>query len=54
MLATEPSQICRVNMKKIATKICRDFVSERRFELPQPFGHYPLKVACLPISPPGH
>ena len=20
----------------------------------QPFGHYPLKVACLPISPPGH
>ena len=28
-------------------------VSKRRFELPQPFGHYPLKVACLPISPPG-
>ena len=24
-----------------------------RFELTQPFGHYPLKVACLPISPPG-
>ncbi len=33
----------------------QDFdVSERRFELPQPFGHYPLKVACLPIPPPGH
>ena len=28
-------------------------VSEMRFELTQPFGHYPLKVACLPISPPG-
>ena len=25
-----------------------------RFELTQPFGHYPLKVACLPIPPPGH
>ena len=29
-------------------------VSEMRFELTQPFGHYPLKVACLPIPPPGH
>ena len=25
-----------------------------RFELTQPNGHYPLKVACLPIPPPGH
>ena len=24
-----------------------------RFELTQPNGHYPLKVACLPIPPPG-
>ena len=24
-----------------------------RFELTQPHGHYPLKVACLPIPPPG-
>ena len=24
-----------------------------RFELTQPFSHYPLKVACLPIPPPG-
>ena len=32
----------------------RDFqVSEMRFELTQPNGHYPLKVACLPIPPPG-
>ncbi len=28
-------------------------VSEMRFELTQPYGHYPLKVACLPIPPPG-
>ena len=28
-------------------------VSEMRFELTQPNGHYPLKVACLPIPPPG-
>ena len=25
-----------------------------RFELTQANAHYPLKVACLPISPPGH
>ena len=30
------------------------FVSEMRFELTQHFCHYPLKVACLPIPPPGH
>ena len=29
-------------------------VSEMRFELTQHFCHYPLKVACLPIPPPGH
>ena len=36
--------------------ICCGFfeVSEMRFELTQPYGHYPLKVACLPIPPPGH
>ena len=28
-------------------------MSEMRFELTQPHGHYPLKVACLPIPPPG-
>ena len=27
------------------------FVRTRRFELPHPNGHHPLKVACLPISP---
>ena len=25
-----------------------------RLELTRPFGHYPLKVACIPISPPAH
>ncbi len=24
-----------------------------RVELTRPYGHYPLKVACLPIPPPG-
>lgn len=28
-------------------------VSEMRFELTQAYAHYPLKVACLPIPPPG-
>jgi len=26
-------------------------VRMRRFELPHPNGHHPLKVACLPVSP---
>ena len=29
-------------------------VSEMRFELTRANAHYPLKVACLPIPPPGH
>ena len=29
-------------------------VSEMRIELTRPNGHYPLKVARLPIPPPGH
>ena len=29
-------------------------VSKMRLELTQPTGHYPLKVARLPIPPPGH
>ncbi len=29
-------------------------VSKMRLELTQPNGHYPLKVARLPIPPPGH
>ena len=28
-------------------------VSKMRLELTQPTGHYPLKVARLPIPPPG-
>lgn len=31
----------------------QNLVSKMRFELTQPYGHYPLKVACLPIPPPG-
>jgi hypothetical protein len=29
-------------------------VPRTRVELAQAYAHYPLKVACLPISPPGH
>ena len=29
-------------------------VSKMRVELTRPIGHYPLKVARLPIPPPGH
>ncbi len=29
-------------------------VRTRRVELPRPNGHYPLKVACLPIPPRAH
>ena len=29
-------------------------VSKMRLELTRPNGHYPLKVARLPIPPPGH
>ena len=46
------------NKKKSASNMIVDClrifkVSEMRFELTQPNGHYPLKVACLPIPPPG-
>jgi hypothetical protein len=36
---------------KKATRKSPFFVRMRRFELPHPNGHHPLKVACLPISP---
>ena len=32
----------------------REMVPRMRFELIRPYGHCPLKTACLPISPPGH
>ncbi len=28
-------------------------VPRTRIELARPYGHYPLKVACLPVPPPG-
>ncbi len=34
-------------------KIVYPIVPRTRLELARPCGHYPLKVACLPISPPG-
>ena len=30
----------------------KDFVRRMRLELTRPCDHYPLKVACIPISPP--
>ena len=42
------------NNPQITEVTCGLFVSEMRFELTQHFCHYPLKVACLPIPPPGH
>mgnify|MGYP006155434111 CR=1 FL=1 len=36
---------------KKATRKSPFFVRMRRFELPHPNGHHPLKVACLPVSP---
>ena len=47
----------RIIIKKEAGNL-RDnrplIVSEMRFELTRANAHYPLKVACLPIPPPGH
>lgn len=40
------------NKKRIRKISYPFFVRQRRFELPSPFGHYHLKVARLPISPP--
>ena len=33
--------------------IVKKMVPRTRVELAQAYAHYPLKVACLPISPPG-
>ena len=44
----------KIRKQCLATIACGfSRVSEMRFELTQPNGHYPLKVACLPIPPPG-
>ena len=36
----------------LPTELWYQNVRRMRLELTQPNGHYPLKVACLPISPP--
>ena len=48
----------RMEKKKVITccvAACYHFllVSKMRVELTRPIGHYPLKVARLPIPPPG-
>ena len=40
--------------KKRGYQTGHPLVSKMRLELTQPNGHYPLKVARLPIPPPGH
>ena len=34
-------------------QLCQPMVPRTRLELARANAHYPLKVACLPISPPG-
>ncbi len=43
-------------MSKLLTlnNLLNQMVSKMRLELTRPNGHYPLKVARLPIPPPGH
>ena len=43
----------RIQLKKPSTLRVGGFVPKTGFEPAQPFGHYHLKVARLPISPPG-
>ncbi len=44
---------CEQCNKKAEARMLRLNVSEMRIELTRPNGHYPLKVARLPIPPPG-
>ena len=45
----------RAQKKQPLAAVCvlvDEVVRRMRLELTRPFGHYPLKVACIPISPP--
>ena len=44
---------CRKAQKKRSSNELLFFVPRTRLELARANAHYPLKVACLPISPPG-
>ena len=47
----------RAQKKQPLAAVCvlvDEVVRRMRLELTRPFGHYPLKVACIPISPPAH
>jgi len=51
-----PSKLGSARTKKPRPRRGQGFdhqVPRTGLEPAQPFGHYPLKVACLPISPPG-
>ena len=58
MRNTNPAEVekgkSRKQKRSATTRLPTFRVSEMRFELTRANAHYPLKVACLPIPPPGH
>ena len=54
MFLSRAKFLSRVKQKKeMQSKNCiSNFVRRMRLELTRPCDHYPLKVACIPISPP--
>ena len=54
--AYKPYFFVRAQKKQPSAAVCvlvdELLVRRMRLELTRPFGHYPLKVACIPISPP--
>ena len=51
-LGITPRFLVRIYTKK-EVDYCQPLVPRTRLELARANAHYPLKVACLPISPPG-
>ena len=47
--------VAKIRMqKRLITQVISLFVPRTRVELARRNRHHPLKVACLPIPPPGH
>lgn len=47
-------KIDHIPKTKKASNFLKTFVRTTRLELVHPYRNYPLKVACLPISPRAH
>ena len=45
-------RFCHVKKKEVISEETTSFVRRMRLELTRSCDHYPLKVACIPISPP--